>query len=85
MKRLFCSWFLSPINCTKAGGKGGESGREVKLDYERDTLSIHVQETSETKGISSSHMARGLQKTGCFLRWFLRSPGSIAEFVFPRK
>lgn len=37
------------------------------------------------KAHSSNHMARGLQKTRCFLCCFLRNPGSIAQFVFPRK
>lgn len=49
-KRLLYSWLLFPINYLKMGKAGGEERREMKWDYKRDTLPIHLQETSETKG-----------------------------------
>lgn len=45
----------------------------MKLDYERDTLSIHVQETSETKGTQQQPHGKGA------------SENSLLPLLFPQK
>lgn len=47
----------------------------MKLDYERDTLSIHVQETGETKGTQQQPHGKGASENRLLPLLFPQKPG----------
>lgn len=62
-----------------------DGGREVRLDCERDTLSIHVQETSETKGTQQQPHGKGASENTLLPLLFPQKPRIHSSVCFSKE